>query len=493
MRRIMGSFVEPNMSPRGRVHVANHVPLLGANVRITPQARYYAVAELARRAGITREFFKTWKVTTTPEATIFEIANGTQKFIHFPHASSKTLKALAEGRLSSITVPLATKIGEAGGQQLSHCVVPFVSDESGENRPLFYLSKPNHLECALDLPLSILLTLSRWEETLEIPRDGHGRFQAKDSITTAGAFLDRPIVDEYGLAFEHAMSLLFPSWKKTTRKLRIKVSHDADHVGIPFRWRTALRHSVRSGAIHNSFRDVLSQFSGLDPSELNSIRAIALVSKRHGLNSTVYWKAAPPGPKDSGYDPRHNKVRQMVKWLDDAGIESGIHPGYNTFRAPEKLRREVAILRDTLGTRPLGGRQHYLRWSPDTWLDWENCGLSYDSSVGFAEQIGFKAGTCIPYQPWLFPLNRQADLVEIPLLVMDRTLLAYMGLTKSQAVQEVNQVVERCRMVGGVFTILWHNDAFLNPFYRDVYLSLLGTLSGIENYNWQSDPVPLFS
>jgi hypothetical protein len=489
----MGSFVEPNTSPRGRVQVANYIPHLGANVRITPQARYYAVAELARRAGVTREFFQTWKVSSTSEKTVFEIANGTRKFISFPQASQKILKSLAAGQLSSINVRLAAIIGGTNEQQLSHCVVPFVSNEAAEGRPLFYLSEPNHLECSLDLPLSILLTLSRWEETLEIARDGHGRFQARDSITCAGGFLDRPIVDEYGLAFEQAMTLLFPSWTKTSRKLRIKVSHDADHVGIPFRWRTTLRHSVRSGAIHNSFRDVFSQFSGLDPSELNSIRSIALVSKNHGLNSTVYWKASPPGPKDSGYDPRHDKVRQMVKWLDGAGVESGIHPGYNTFRAPEKLRREVAVLRDTLGDRPLGGRQHYLRWSPETWLDWENCGLAYDSSVGFAEQIGFKAGTCIPYQPWLFPLNRQADLIEIPLLVMDRTLLAYMGLSKGQAIHEVNRMVNRCRMVGGVFTILWHNDAFLNPFYRDVYLSLLETLSGIENYDWQSEPIPLFT
>ena len=488
----MGSFVEPNTPQRGRVQVASHVPHLGSNVRITPQARHYAISELARRAGITREFFKSWKTTTTSGATIFEIANGTRKFISFPHASPAILKSLAAGQLSSVVVPLA-RTCDAGDKSLSHCIVPFVTDESGQDRPLFFLSGPNFLECSVDLPLSILLTLTRWEETRETPRDGHGRFQARDSIATAGGFLDRPIVDEYGLAFEHAMTLLFPSWKKTARKLRIKVSHDADHVGIPFRWRTALRHSVRSGAIHNSFRDVFSQISGMAPSELNSIRNIALVSKRHGLNSTVYWKAAPPGPKDSGYDPRHDKVRRMVRWLDEAGVESGIHPGYNTYRAPEKLRREVAILRDTLGDRPLGGRQHYLRWSPDTWLDWENCGLAYDSSVGFAERIGFKAGTCIPYQPWLFPLNRQADLVEIPLLVMDRTLLEYMGLSKGQSIHEVGKIVERCRMVGGVFTILWHNDAFLNPFYRDVYMSLLGTLSGIENYNWQSEPIPLFA
>jgi hypothetical protein len=487
----MGPFAEP--IGRGKVQISEPMPYLVPNIRITPQARYYAVGELCRRAGITKEFFRTWKVSVTPEKTVFEISNGTQKFITFPHASVNFLKTLTPGHLTSVRIPLAESIASRDVDQITHCIVPFVGSEFEEGRRLFYLTDRDHLACAVDLPLSILLTLSRWEEVLDSLRDGHGRFQAKNSITCTGGFLNRPIVDEYGLAFEQALEFLFPSWKKVSRKLRVKVSHDADHVGIPFRWKTALRHTVRSRAIHNSFRDVFSSISHLEPAELYSVRSIALATKRHGLNSTVYWKAAPPGPNDSGYDPRHHKVRQVVGWLDEMGVESGVHPGYNTFRSPEKLRREVAILRDTLGDRPLGGRQHYLRWSPDSWIDWENCGLSYDSSVGFAERIGFKAGTCVPYQPWLFPLNRQADLIEIPLIVMDRTLLAYMGLAKSEAIHAVKQMMERCRMVGGVFTILWHNDAFLNPLYRDVYLSLLGTLSGTENYDWQAEPTPLFT
>jgi hypothetical protein len=486
----MASFAEPKASPRGRVQVITHTPSLGPNIRITPQARCYAVAELCRRAGITPDFFRTWKISVTPESTVVEIANGTQKFITFPHASAKLLKAIAAGHLSAVNVALGNPIAGSGSTYISHCVVPFVAAESDQEQPLFYLTAENHLQCALDLPLSILLSLSCWEETLELARDLHGRFQASSSITCAGGFLERPIVDEYGLAFERAMQLLFPSWKKAPRKARIKLSHDADHVGIPFRWRTALRHTVRSRAVHNSFRDVFSRVSSMEPAELNSVRSIALASRRHGLNSAVYWKASPAGPNDSGYDPRHHKVRQVVNWLDRIGAESGIHPGYNTFRSSEKLRREVAILRETLGERRLGGRQHYLRWSPDSWIDWENCGLAYDSSVGFAERVGFKAGTCIPYQPWLFPLNRRADLIEIPLLVMDRTLLAYMGLTKEQAILSVNQLIERCRMVGGVFTILWHNDAFLNPFYREVFLGLLGSLTNIENYDWQSEAIP---
>ena len=255
----MGSFAEPRASSRDRVHVVSYQSCLGPNIRITPQARYYAVAELCRRAGVTREFFRTWKVSVLTDKTVFEISNGTLKTIAFPHASPPDPKDPHEaGLLSAANIPLAEGYSsDAVGGLMTHCAVPFVASEIEEDKPLFYLTDQNHLECALDLPLSILLTLSRWEETLESPRDAHGRFQARNSVTSTGGFLDRPIIDEYGLAFEQALQFLFPSWKKTQRKLRIKVSHDADHVGIPFRWRTALRHSVRSGAIHNSFRDLL--------------------------------------------------------------------------------------------------------------------------------------------------------------------------------------------------------------------------------------------
>ena len=483
----MGPFAEPNAAPRGRVQVVSHVPLLSPSIRITPQARYYAAAELCRRAGIPRDFFRTWKASVSSEKTVFEIANGATKYISFPHASFKQLAALAAGRFTSVSIPLAKPLAGNGAGTLSSCMIPFVADENSKETPLFYFVDQNHLECAVDLPLAILLTLSCWEENLDLPRDVHGRFQAQNSVAFQGKFLDRPIVDEYGLAFEQAMGMLYPSWEKAPRKLRIKVTHDADHVGIPFRWATVIRHAVRAGAVHHSVRDVLSRISGVEPAELRSVRNIATASIQHGLKSAIYWKAAQRGLHDSGYDPRHAKVREVVNWLDEVGMESGVHPGYNTFRAPEKLRREVAILRELLGDRPLGGRQHYLRWTPEMWLDYENCGLAYDSSVAFAEQVGFKAGTCVPYRPWLFALNRPADLTEIPLVVMDRTLLSYMGLNKTQALQTVKTLLDRCQMVGGVFTIVWHNDVFLDPFYRDVYLNLLETFSGVENYDWKID------
>jgi hypothetical protein len=65
-----------------------------------------------------------------------------------------------------------------------------------------------------------------------------------------------------------------------------------------------------------------------------------------------------------------------------------------------------------------------------------------------------------------------------------------MSLSKGQAIHRVNRLIEQCREVGGVFTILWHNDSFLNPLYRDVYFGLLESLANIENYDWQAERTP---
>jgi hypothetical protein len=483
----MGLSTEPNSVVRPAVRVTDQVPRLGANVRITPQARCYAIAELCRRAGVAGDFFRGCKISVGPAKTTVEICNGRSKFISFPHVSPEALKGLASGNVGFAAVPVTRKLSVPRRGTSSRCIVPFVSHQDSDSMPLFYLVDQDHLECAVDLPLSILLTLSRCEELLDASRDAHGRFPVHRSVASAGGFLDRPIVDECALAFEQALGLLLPSWKTMERKLRIKVSHDIDHVGIPFRFRKALRYAIRDRAPRHALREFSSWIGDAEPTELRSVWDIVRISNEHGVASTVYWKAAPPGPADSGYDPRDRKVRRVLEWLRKLGVECGVHPGYATFRSPEKLRREVSILREALGPQPLGGRQHYLRWCPDTWIDWENCGLAYDSSVGFADQIGFRAGTCIPYRPWIFSLNRQSDLLEIPLLVMDRTLIAKMKLEKKEALQAVGGLLARCQAVGGVFTLLWHNDSFLEPAYREIYLSLLEMLGGAENYDWQSD------
>src|SRR5208283_71404 len=117
--------------------------------------------------------------------------------------------------------------------------------------------------------------------------------------------------------------------------------------------------------------------TGRVPSCLDMLRQLVGMSKDRNLDSAVYWKAGRLHRYDSGYDPRRPEIQRVIGDLREQGVESGVHPGYETFMAPEILASEVKILREALGGDPLGGRQHYLRWCPETWSHWEQCGLAY--------------------------------------------------------------------------------------------------------------------
>jgi hypothetical protein len=464
-----------------------HIQRISSNVRITPQARCYAIFELARRSEIPAEFQRQWTIRVEAGETVVTLDPNGDKTIVFPHAGPDLFRELSAGRIRTVRRHWMFLPKNSVSLDIPDFVVPFARDVDALPRPLFVARGEGRIECTVDLPLSILMTLSRWEETLTRDLDPHDRFPARNSVASHDGFLHRPIVDEYGLAFQQAMQVCYPEWQPLTKKLRVKLSHDADHVGIPFRWKDAIRHTTHYRHPVDSARDLFGLISGSEPSDLRALREIVKLSLGRNLDSAVYWKASQPSLRDSGYDPRNRKIRNIIAWLTENQVECGVQPGYETFRAPEKLRREIQILREAMGAGPLGGRQHYLRWSPDTWIHWETCGLAYDSSVCFAEHIGFRAGTCIPYRPWLFPLNRPAELLEIPLLVMDRTLLGYMKLTHEQCIEAVRDCIERCRAVGGVFTLVWHNNNLLDPNYRSLYLKLLPLLVDGERYDWAHD------
>jgi hypothetical protein len=467
-----------------RVQPTLHIQRISPQVRITPQARCYAIAELARRAGVAPEFQKQWTIRVDARETIVTLDSSGNRTIIFPHASPDLLRELSAGRMRTVRRRWMYSPKNATALNIPDFLVPFARDTDSFPRTLFVSRGAGKLECTVDLPLSILMTLSRWEETLKRELDPHGRFPVKDSIAFRDGFLHRPIVDEYGLAFQQAIQVCNPGWEPVEKNLRIKLSHDADHVGIPFRWKNTIRHTTHHRRPLDSARDLFGVMPGFEPSDLRALREIVSLSLSRNLDSAVYWKASQFTPRDSGYDPRHRKIRDTISWLTENQVESGVHPGYDTFRAPEKLRREIQILREAMGDGPLGGRQHYLRWCPETWIHWENCGLAYDSSVCFAEQVGFRAGTCVPYRPWLFALNRHAQLLEIPTLVMDRTLVNYMKLTKEQSIDAVSNCLERCRTVGGVFTLVWHNNHLLDPEFKSLYLKILPLLVDGERYDW---------
>lgn len=454
----------------------------GGGIEISAEARRYALEELCRRAGFDREIRRAWRVESERyRQTLALCASGTLGCrIEFPVSRGEL--RLGSAVRKAWPFPAAPALNEI----VPDFVVPYAHADSKSGEPLFVETSPGNFRCTEDLLASIVLVLSRCEELDPPHRDAHGRFEASTSMAVRDGYLERPIVDEYGLALQAVVQAMMPGCKPAARKLRVKLSHDIDEIGIPFSLRDAAVQLIARRSVGAGLRDLASGVAPVMPGSLLQVKEICSFAEECGLRSALYWKASKPGPYDSGYSLADPRVAQVITWARERNIEMGVHPGYETFLSMEKLSKEVNRCREALRCERMGGRQHYLRWRPETWKDWEECGLAYDSTLGYADRVGFRAGTCAPYRPWLWKENRRAELLEIPLIMMDRTLTSYMSLSPDESIALLKVLMRRCEAVGGVLTVLWHNNCLGRPFSA-YYPRIFKELAGIENYDWSLD------
>ncbi|MBV8148641.1 MAG: polysaccharide deacetylase family protein, partial [Candidatus Eremiobacteraeota bacterium] len=394
----------------------------------SPRAIAYALRELARRAGISSDIIERSHATVGPKTVTLFLDLPAAARVVFAFDASKAQRFSSLARQPAATYEWIAR--PAAASEVPTFVVPFSDHAGGE--PLFDVGD-GVVECRADIITPTLWVLSRRGEMDSGERDAHGRFPATASIAYREGYLERPIVDEYGLALSDAIARAVPRWRRVPISPRVKLSHDIDLVGLPARVRTSLGHLYPRRNFGAFLADVRATIGPGRPAYLEAVFTLIASAAQRGLDSAFYWMTATRRTKhDSAYDVRNPKVRTAIEQLRDAGVEIGIHPSYHTLGSQSRLEDEVERLRSIAGSGLMGGRQHYLRWDPASWQAWERAGLAYDSSVGFADRIGFRAGTAVPYHPWLLNEDRESRLLEIPLIVMDSTPVAYMHLPEEE-------------------------------------------------------------
>lgn len=172
------------------------------------------------------------------------------------------------------------------------------------------------------------------------------------------------------------------------------------------------------------------------------------------------------------YDFNEEKVKELIGDLCKGGWDVGIHGSYESYNNKEMLGREKKDLESISGPTQ-GTRQHHLNLCfPDTWCIQESCKLSYDTSLGFKDTVGFRWGTCQPFNPLDTGSGGQLKLLEIPLTIMDVPLMK-----RVRQPQEVcMQLMDAVQRHNGVLNLLWHPPVFNDrefPGYTGVYRKLI--------------------
>jgi len=158
-----------------------------------------------------------------------------------------------------------------------------------------------------------------------------------------------------------------------------------------------------------------------------------------------------PGIRASKYGV--SDISDRIQGLVSAGSEVGLHglDAWLDSRSGERERNEV---QQVSGATDLGVRMHWLYFDANSPKALEAAGFSYDSTVGYNETIGFRAGTAQVYK-----LLGTKRLLELPLHVMDTALFypTHMNLDERGALECVGDLLDGMTEFGGVLTLNWHD------------------------------------
>ncbi|MFN3408123.1 MAG: hypothetical protein ACK45B_03955 [Limisphaerales bacterium] len=162
-----------------------------------------------------------------------------------------------------------------------------------------------------------------------------------------------------------------------------------------------------------------------------------------------------------------------LRTVTASGGEVGVH-GLDAWRDADSGRREAALVAKAVGQECSGVRMHWLCWREESPQALEAAGFAYDSTVGYNETVGFRAGTAQVFRP-----AGVERLLELPLIAMDTAMLypAYENLSPSAALAKLDQLAVHVRQQGGVLTVNWH-DRSLAPErqWEEPYRELLTRL-----------------
>lgn len=326
-----------------------------------------------------------------------------------------------------------------------------------------------------------LITLM--DENLDNRRDQWGCYSGEHSLMNNYNLLGQPVVDII-FKYLHGLMRRFFSGQiedENNNKFSVVVTHDVDR-----------------GPRHD-FMDGIASLSGSKSLKQTGFRALAAgynfaryllkdefwsfdkwlsFEKKEGISSSFFVYSQSRQTSRHPYDPHYDistdrKLADKLKYMLKEGFEIGLHGSYDSHNN-NNLLEEKKTLEDVLEEPVYTHRSHYLRFFGElSWELFDRCGITSDSSVGYNEFAGFRAGTAKPFYPYDFKRERPFNVIEIPLTIMDGTLLQYKKFSVDEAVMFCSTIIDNLKVTGGVLVIDWHHDYWRNKKWKTVFKEII--------------------
>lgn len=313
----------------------------------------------------------------------------------------------------------------------------------------------------------LFFALTRYEEYLPQEKDIHGRISGK------GKVYKTPFVDEWILKFQQEIKTNYHKLEFKKRQFEMILTCDVDqawkykHKGFTRTYGTFLKDlmkfnlnefNTRKNVIWGKLIDDYDTFdfykSFLDSSIPRNDK------KNENFKMIFFWLMADYAKFDKNNPVNNsffqNKIKEVSEWA-----EIGIHPSYASNLSKEKLKMEIQRLEKISGQKISKSRQHFIKLNlPDTYQNLTEQGIQEDYTMAYADDTGFRAGTCTPFYWYDLTKEEKTNLKIHSFCAMDVTLKNYMQLNPEEAIQELLRLKTEIQKVNGQMITLFHNSNF---------------------------------
>ena len=241
------------------------------------------------------------------------------------------------------------------------------------------------------------------------------------------------------------------------KEFLLGVSHDIDRTGDSFKYRiiTYFFQTVKQKRPLLFFKGLLGK------NEETNFKYIVETEKEFGADSTWFVLTRYGLKLNADYHLTDKEFEKALKLLKENKREIGIHIPYMDLGVDE-ITKEFNKLGQT---EKMGMRMHHLRGEYGELMRiLHDANISYDSTFGFNECMGYRFGTSIPFHP-IIEGEILKNMYEIPLNIMD------LQITDSVKYREqASKLFSILREVKGVCIINWHNNRFNKTKYGNIWI-----------------------
>jgi hypothetical protein len=302
----------------------------------------------------------------------------------------------------------------------------------------------------------------------------------------------RPICEEYLDALRQQLKRFTPlieippvPWGYN---YSLALTHDVDITSVRERSFPSVLYAAYNCFRQRKFlegtRIILAKL-GLVEDPWNLFVAWRALEEKHQVKSTFYFlpRSGHAGIGSPKIRAGHYSIDNLpIEELTLGGWEVGIHGIDNWIDKASADAERISLSRDARVR--VGTRVHWLHFDEGTWQILDDAGYEYDSTFGYNEDVGFRAGTLQVYKP-----RGVERLLELPLHIQDVSLFGRhcwltteegckrvdcLGLDTDEAHRICNEILDQALRYGGVVTVLWHSDCLAAPRdWGDVYTGIL--------------------